>query len=298
VIEGSFGETDQSIDVLAPAKIPVIATAASTQKALTTPGVFVLTNSLSYYGTPIQDAAQAGVKKLDLLVINVPAAAGPAAQLAPLLGSNVGVAVKVVAVPTGTADMSPQVASALKDKPGGFFMLGDPTFCTTALKAVKSLAPTTKVWGIDRCIGPSGGASIPGGYEGVRIVSAADLDTSRPDGAIYAAALAKYGDGEKVESQSGVGYTAVLGMVLALNAAKVTDVTPAAITAGMKAMPATPLPLSAGGTFQCDGKQIQLAPNVCAAGGVISTADKDGKLPTYTAVTPDPKLYTLPGGGS
>ena len=294
VAEGSFGETDSSIDVLSPAKIPVIIAAASTQKSLTTPGVFVLTNSLSYFGTPIADAAKAGVKKLDLMVINVPAAAGPAEQLGPLLGANAGVAVKVVAVPTGTADMSPQVAAALKDKPDGFFMLGDPTFCTSALKAIKTLAPTLKVWGIDRCIGPEGGASIPGGYEGVRIVSAAALDTTTPDGKIYAAAIEKYGNGAKVEAQSGVGYTALLGMATALNAAKITDVTPAGITAAMKAMPASPLPLSAGGTFQCDGKQIALAPNVCAAGGIISTADKDGKLATYEAVPANPDLYKLP----
>ena len=292
--EGSLGEADQSIDVLAPAKIPVISAAVSTQKALTTPGVFVLTNSLSYFGTPIADAAKAGVKKLDLMVINVPAAAGPAQQLAPLLGANAGVQVKVVTVPTGSADMSPQVAAALKDNPDGFFMLGDPTFCTSALKAIKTLAPTKKVWGIDRCIGAAGGASIPGGYEGVRIVSAVALDTTTPDGKIYAAALSKYGKGAKVESQSAIGYTTLLGMATALNAAKITDVTAAGITAGMKAMPQSPLPLSAGGTFQCDGKQLGIVPNVCSSAGIISTADKDGKLATYEAVTPDPKLYTLP----
>ncbi|MCW2527212.1 MAG: hypothetical protein JWM76_2072 [Pseudonocardiales bacterium] len=294
VVEGSFGEVDNSIDVLTPAGIPLAVHGGSTSKALSTPGVFVFSNALSYFGTGVADAAKQGVKKLSVLVIDVPAASGPVKALFPLVSANAGIAVKVTTIAPGTADMTPQVTAANGDSPDAFVMFGDPTFCQSALKAIKTVAPKAKVYGIDRCISSSGASSIPGGFEGVRVVASTDLDTARPDGKIFAAAMSKWGQGADVEAASAVGYAAMLGLVRILNAAKVTDLTPANISAAIKAMSPLEYPLSGGSMFQCNGKQVALGPNICSSDGIIATADKDGNLKTYERVPADPKIYAPP----
>ena len=42
------------------------------------------------------------------------------------------------------------------------------------------------------------------------------------------------------------------------------DVNAQTISAGMAAMPPTPLPLGGGITFQCNGTQVTLAPPICS----------------------------------
>ena len=294
VVEGSFGEADSSIDVLAPAGIPLAVHGTSTTKALTTPNVFVFSNSLSYFGTGVADAAKKGLKKMSVLVIDVPAASGPVKQLFPLVAANAGVSVKITAIAPGTADMTPQVTAANGDNPDAYVLFGDPTFCQSGLKAVKTVAPSAKVYAIDRCISSAGAASVPGGFAGVRVVASTDLDTSKGEGATFKAALDKFGGGAKVEASSSVGYAAMLGVVRILNNAKVTDLTSANISAAIKAMPALVYPVSAGATFQCNGKQVALGPNICSAQGLIATADKDGVLKNFESVAADPKLYAPP----
>jgi len=297
VVEASFGEVDQSITVLSKAKIPLFIHAASTQLALSTPGVFNFTNALSYFGTPMADAKKQGLSSLDMVTIDVPAAAGPAKQLGPLLGSNIGLKVTVTTIPPGTADMTPQIAAANQSKPGDFMLFGDPTFCAGALKAVRTAAPNTPVSMIDRCIAPGAASSVPGGYNGVRVVTTSDLDPSRPDVKIFQAGLEKWGDGAKFGPTAASGWAPMLGMITALNAAKITDLTPAGLTAAIKSAPPTEYPLAGGIQFECNGKQIGISPNICASDGIMATADESGNLSDYERVTADPKLYSLPTGG-
>ncbi len=46
-------------------------------------------------------------------------------------------------------------------------------------------------------------------------------------------------------------------------------------------MPPTPMPLADGVTFQCDGQQVDIAPNICSTDALTTTLDAEGRPTTY-----------------
>lgn len=294
VLGGSIGVLDSVITVLSPAGIPLIMQTAPTQMGLTTPGVFSVFNSLSLFGGPAAWAQDEGMKRVDQVVIAVPAAQG-AAKIGETLFKNAGLQVNTTSVPPGTADMSPQIAGAAEANPDLYHIAGSADFCTSALKAIKTLSPQANVVIIERCIAPGSSSTIPGGYEGVKVSASADLNPDLESVKLFTAVLAKYGDGAPVSSMANSGYSPVLGAINALNAAKVTDVTAAGIMAGMRSAPPIEIPNSNGIMFQCNGKQISFSPNTCSTDGILATADKDGNLSDFQRIPADPSLYTMGG---
>jgi len=287
------GELDNIVDVLSPAKVPLVVQSGVTQKGLTAPGVFSLTNGTAYFAIAAMQAKEENLKNTTAISIGVPAAEGPTRQLGALTFGNSGVDFKVVGIAPGTADMTPQITAASGDA-DNFFVIGNDSFCTSAFKAIRTAKQNVPIFAIDRCITVGGGNSIPNGYEGIDVSTTLNLDPEEPDSKLYSAVLAKYGDGAKFGALSSAGYAPMLAMVKALNAAKVTDPTQETIMAAMKTAPATEYPLTNGIMFQCDGKQIPLSPNICSADGIRATAKKNGELTDFKQVAIDPALYAAP----
>ncbi|MCW2526203.1 MAG: putative branched-chain amino acid transporter, amino acid-binding protein, partial [Pseudonocardiales bacterium] len=269
---------DGTDNALVAGHIPVFLNVGATNAALGTPGIFSMANPLAVYGVPAAYAQQLGVKSATLFVIDVPGAAGPASQLGPLFFKNAGAALKVVAIPAGTPDMSPQVQTSLSSDPKLFYVLGDPTFCTSAIKAMKTLAPTVPISMYSTCIGP--GTNIPGGYAGIKTVATQVLDPDDAEFKLYEAIQAKY-DGAKSLAYGPFGYAPVLGLIRALNAAKLTDTSASGVLAAIKSAPAVPLPLGGGATFQCNGAAVSLSPNVCSSVGALADTDAKGNLTNF-----------------
>ena len=293
VVGPTPGELDSILDVLAPAGIPFIVHSGTTQKGLSTPGLFSLTNGTAYFGIAATEAKKAGYKDTVAVSIGVPAAEGPTKQIGGLIWGNAGVGYNVVGIPPGTADMTPQISSAGADA-DNFFVLGNDSFCTSAFKAIKTTKPNAPIFAIDRCVTIGGGSSIPNGYEGINVATPLDLSPDAPDSQLYSAILAKYGDGAKFGQLSSAGYAPMLGMIKALNAAKLTDPTQQTVMESIKTAPPTEYPLTNGIMFQCNGKQIPISPNICSADGILAKATKDGSLTDFEQVTIDPSLYATP----
>ena len=283
VLGGSPGQTDPVVQVVQPAGIPVGLNVAASSVVLNTPGVFVWGNPLGPFGTPAAYARENNLTKAAVLVIDTPGSVGPAKALAPAFFGNVGATVEVIAIPPGTADMTPQVQSA--DGPDLYHVVGDPTFCTSAIRAIRTVDPDASITAFGRCIGTDKGASIPGGYEGVTIVAQANADPDDEEFRLFRAVLDKYGDGLPVESDSISGYQGMLGFVRAVNAAGGTEVTPAAITEALQNMPATPYPLGGGATFQCNGTAMpDISKNSCSTVGFVADAAADGTLSNFRTI--------------
>lgn len=296
VIEGTLAEVDQTVAVLSPAGIPITAASGSTEVALSSPNYFSLFNGLSYFGVPAADAGEQGIEKAVMVVIGVPGAEGPARAVGTALYANAGVELSVTAVPPGTADMTPQITAASADNPGLYHVFGNESFCTPAIQAIKAVDPDAAITVISQCLSDAGAKSIPGGYEGVRVVTTSDLDPENDETKLFSAILKKYGDGAKESVITASGYSPTLGLINALNAAEITDITAAGVVAALKAAPPTTYPLAAGAQFQCDGKQMAASPNVCSAAGILATATADGQLEDYELIESDPELYTLSAG--
>ncbi len=272
---------DVTIKALTKAGILDFLNVGASPVALSTPGTFSMANPLAVYGVPAAYAQQIGAKNAALLVIDVPGASGPASTLGPLFFKNAGVGLKVVIIAQGTADMTPQVQATLAAHPGLYYVLGDPTFCTSAIKAIKTLAPTTPISMYSTCISPNA-TGIPGGYAGIKTVATQVLQPGDQEYTLFQAIQAKYNG--STASIATFGYAPMLGLIRALNAAKLTDTSAKGVLAAIKAAPAVPLPLGGGATFQCNGKAVSLSPNICSTAGAIADTSANGVLSNFKAI--------------
>jgi ABC-type branched-subunit amino acid transport system substrate-binding protein len=294
VSAGSLGQTDPVLKAINAAGIPLVDILNSSQTVLGSPMNFSLSNPLNPFGGAAIFAKENGIKQVALIVIDVPGAIGPAKQLAPLFFGNAGAQVEVIGIAPGAADATPQIQAAQAKKPGQYHVIGNPAFCGSVVKAIKTLGIDAKITGIDRCLDKTSAASIPGGYEGFVALTPANLDPANDETKLYDAIRETYGSGLETSPDVTVGYQAMLGLIRAVDAGgALTDFTPAGLLAAIKSMPAAPLPLAGGATFQCNGKQVSIAPGVCSTGGITATSDKDGVLSGFKTVE-DPSIYVFP----
>jgi branched-chain amino acid transport system substrate-binding protein len=285
VIAGTLAEADQVISVLSPAGIPGYFSQAASAKGLTSAHVYSLTNALNYFTTPAAYGAGKGYKSANYVVIDVPGAAGPAKATGGDAFKNLGLAYSVTAIAPGTPDMTPQMTAADQKSPAMYAMLGDSTFCTSALKALKTIGTKADIVIAETCVSSAAAGSIPGGYAGVKVVSSQKRDPKDPDYAAYLAALDKYESGTSpTAGNSGIGYAVGLAVVRAANASKITDTSPTGLETAVKTAPALPYPLMGGATFQCNGTAISVSANICSASGLVATLDKDGNQSDYQVV--------------
>jgi branched-chain amino acid transport system substrate-binding protein len=285
VLAGSaVNSTDQLVKVFAAAKLPFVAAAIPAQSALQTPGTFVMANSLYAFGAPASYAKEKGYKHVALIAYGAPSVLGPAENPGRSFYTNVGAVLDIVNVPVGTADMSAQVQTEEGKKPDLYHVIGDPNFCLSAIKAIKGLGVKTEITIIPNCISATNAASIPGGFAGLKTFGTAVLQGQEFEQ--YKAAMKLVTD-LPPDARSVGGWQGVLGFKRAMEASKVTDLTTSSVMTGMQTMPATPFPMGNGKTFQCDGKQTKVAPNICSTFSVIATADKDGNLSDYVALAGD-----------
>ncbi len=281
---GSPGQTDPWLKIVAPAGIPVGMNLVATQATLTTKNVFIWGNPLASFGTPAAFARDKKLTSAAVFVIDVPAASDPAKQLVPPFFANAGAKAEVIAIPPGTADMTPQVQTAQKNKPAMYHVIGDPTFCASAIKAIKALGITAPITALDRCIGADHGASIPGGFAGVDIIAQANVDPSTPEFKLFNAVIGAYGKNLKIDSISMSGYQGMLSLVRGVNSVPGTDVSSAAIATALHTMPPTTYALGGGADFQCNGKANSISPNICSTTGFIADADKQGTLTNFRSL--------------
>jgi ABC-type branched-subunit amino acid transport system substrate-binding protein len=277
VVNSDSGQQGSMLPQLANAGIPVFVGASLDPKTLSTPGIFVMENGLGYgIAGPAKLAQQARYKTAAIIVTDLPAAAGAVRAAAPLFYGRANVKVDVVAIPSATADMTPQIAAELSHKPGQFAIIGVPSFCASAIQAIKSVGFTGGIVVIPGCI-DSTTAKIAGSLQGIKVVTASTSDPNSAEFKLFAAVTNKYATGSELSGPIVDGYQAMVGFGRA--AAGLTgDITRSTITTALKTMKATPMPLADGITFKCDGKQVPIAPNICSTKILAGTLDANGQI--------------------
>jgi branched-chain amino acid transport system substrate-binding protein len=259
VLSGVSGQAGAVYQGIKDAGVPFLQYGALDQGILAGPAasVFVLTNSIATaIAGPAGIAKDAGVKKAGILVIDVPSASGAAKQAAPIFYKNAGVTPDIIVVPPGQADMTPQVQAGISGGDGAFALFGSPPFCTSAIKALTTVGFKGPITAIEQCVDQTSAKATNGGYKGVNVLTS--RNSTNKEYAQYLAVMRKYAKGVDTGGVAPGGYTAVLALVRALP--NLTgDVTAQTISAG----PPTPLPLGGGIMFQCNGKQVSLAPPIC-----------------------------------
>jgi branched-chain amino acid transport system substrate-binding protein len=285
VANADSGQQGSMLPQLATAGIPVFVAASIDPKTLSTPSIFVMENGIAYgLAGPAKLAQRAHYSTAAIVVNDVPAAAGAVRATAPLFYGKAKVKADVVAIPSATADMTPQIEAELSHKPGQFAIIGVASFCASAIQAIKSVGFTGDIVVIPSCT-DSTVSKTAGSLKGVKIITATSNDPKGAEFKLYSAVIARYAPGADLSDAVASGYQAMVGFGRAL-AGLTGDVTSASIRAALKTMKATPIPLADGITFKCDGKQVPIAPNICSTQVLTGTLGADGNIdaPGYSVL--------------
>ena len=290
VVLGSSGVSATEWKVLHDAGVPVV-NHSTTQTDLVqdAKSTFLLGDPQSQTVTlPIAVAKSVGAKEVSFLVVDYPDATDIyKADSTKKAFEKAGIKFDVTAVPLGQADMTPQAQHIVATNPDGVVaIIGSDVTCIPALNALHELGYHGTITTISYCITDAMRKAVPGNVvKGVRFSAEAPFgDTADPSMRQYAAILDKYAKG-KVPFADQPALT-VFESVAAISVGAQDlkgPVTPASVTAAMKAMKTSVLPVSGGRVFRCNGKASAAGPAVCAVSTITGSLDANG-MPTDYAV--------------
>ena len=294
VVEPFTGQGQTEVPTIVGAGIPYITISGASTAELTSPGSFALEGGFpAYLGAMALSAKQHGYKKVDFLVENVPAAIQGAQALGGIVYKAAGVGFTVIPVNPGTADMSPQLQSAVSGGANAVGMVGDVTFCSGFLQAYNTLGLKLPKYVLSTCQDPSilNSATLDKALAGSYITTT--TAASKSDLATYGAIIKKYdpkaNPNPNISSNQADGVTPVLAL-----AAIMKGSTDPATAAGVKKQTETAtnvvIPLSGGLKFTCNGKAIPLLKSVCSSSAAIGIieAGKSGKITGIKVYNPTP----------
>jgi branched-chain amino acid transport system substrate-binding protein len=268
VVEPFTGQGATEVPTITHAGIPYITLSGASEAELTTPGAFDLTGGFpAILGGIALQAKSKGYKKVGFLVENVPAAIQGAQALGGLVFKAAGVGFEVIPVNVGTADMTPQLQSAVSGGVDAVGMVGDVTFCSSFLQAYTALASTIPKYVLSTCFDPSilDSPSLDKALKGSYVATSAPSARER---ALYAAMTKKYAPkvnpNPDISSNNVSGVTPILAL-LGIMKGHTGPLTAAAVLQSTETATNVTLPFSGGTTFSCNGKAIQLLKSVCSA---------------------------------
>ena len=294
VVEPFTGQGQTEVPTIVGAGIPYITMSGASTPELTSPGAFALEGGFpAALGAMALSAKQHGYKHVSYLVDNVPAAIQGAQVLGGLVFKAAGVGFTVIPVNSGTADISPQLQSAVSSGADAVGFVGDVSLCSSFLQAYNTLSLKLPRYVLSTCQDPSilNSATLDKALAGSYIVTT--TKSSHSDLALYAAIMKKFAP--KVNSDPNVSSNQASGLapVLAL-AAIMKGSTQPVTAAGVKTQTQTAtnvvIPLSGGIPFTCNGTAIPLLKSVCSSASAIGViqSGKAGKITGIKVYNPTP----------
>ncbi|OHV48825.1 ABC transporter substrate-binding protein [Pseudofrankia sp. BMG5.36] len=283
VLIGTSGVVDDAWKPLGEAKIPVMLYGSSDPALLSSQTTFSLGNpTFPVIDLPIQVAKDEGNKKVTAIVIDVPAALHSAQEVAPPLFAKAGIGYDLIRVAPGTADMTPQMQQVVSNGSDEVFIIGNDSFCISAMNGLKAVGFTGTISAISQCVTDATRKSVPGAtLKGMVVSATAPVGPDSPSMRLYQKVVDTYGtDIDTSVQDSMIAFMLTAGLQTALDGIS-GDITPATVTSTIKAMKETELPGGAGLKFRCNGKADPANPAVCVLGGLTTTLDDKGQPAAY-----------------
>jgi branched-chain amino acid transport system substrate-binding protein len=284
VLVGLVSDADHYVPTLKAAGIPWVNIGGTTASEFSDQNSFLITGGLvSELGAMAEYLKARKITNIDIFVINLAAATSSFSGIGKVIFQKAGVTFHLVPIPPETADATPQVTAALAASPApqGFVVIGDQPTCEGILGPLHTANVTSKpvLVGTD-CATPTVLKALPVATNGELVALTDEL--SGPDYQRYLAVLQKYDPNASADAASGLsGYQLVLAFANAMNKAKLSAATPAAVTSALRAAKQVTLPLLPDATFSCDGTAIPVLPTVCSGAAVLATVS-NGTFTDYT----------------
>jgi branched-chain amino acid transport system substrate-binding protein len=280
--------------VLQPAGIPVLFYGSGSKKVLDDgkTGFSIGGPAALLVDFPAGLAKAKNVKKVTAVVIDVPAATdfykdGSASF------EKAGLDLKLVRVPPGTADMTPQMQQVVSNNADGVVtVVGNDSFCIAAFNGLRTAGFKGTVAAIPQCITDATKKAVPADFlKGMQIGATTMFpDTSDPSITQYLAVLDAYG-AKSVDHGDTNGAT-TFSTVAALGVATAGlkgDATPATVAAAIKSMKESVIPGTGGLKFRCNGKADPTGgAAICSRALFAATLDASGKPSGFKKLNDDP----------
>jgi len=240
----------------------------------------------------VQAAKDANKTKITAMVIDVPAATDIYKSAAPLIKAKYGMDLTMVPIALGTPDMTPQAQKIVNGgDPGVVNVLGNDTFCIAAFNALRAVGYKGPITTASVCISAATLKAVPADYlKGMELSYTGPVgDNSNPSTILYNTVMKTY-----ETAPIDLTRTTGISMFIIANALEFGvqgisgPITPATVTATMKAMAWKLLPGAGGLHFRCNGKADPVNPGVCVPGVLISSLDATGQPTTFRLATDDP----------
>lgn len=271
VVIGSTGFGANMVPIITKAGIPYVSVTGAAVPELTTAGAFMWSGGYNATLTGFAKyAAQHGYKKITAYVIDVPAALAGASQLGNPLFKAEGVGLSIEPVPAGVPDATSQVTAGLQGNPGAVAVIADEGTCTSILKALNVVSPSTPALVNTSCMTTSAVQALGSAMNGVKVFGASAPQADDTEAQLYRYVMAKYAPKANTTGYTVTGYQSMLGLIRATAGLTGTP-TPASIMAAIKAAKNVALPDGAGLRFTCNGKAIPTLPSVCSSSEVVVT---------------------------
>jgi branched-chain amino acid transport system substrate-binding protein len=239
----------------------------------------------TFFGLPIAVAEDESADKIAFVVIDVPQAVEIIEGDGAALLENAGVEYEVVRVPIGTADMTSQMQQVKDSGAGVVQVIGNDAFCIAAFQGLAAVAYDGSITAITQCITDGTREAMPGGLEGINVLSTLALGaTDDPTYELYQAVMTTYGeDVEDIDNLIAMGgYAAVASLATALQDISGDDITTESVIEAIRAMPDSEYPGGGGITYQCGGSADPDIPPVCTNQWLRTELDADGEPTSYS----------------
>ncbi|HEX2782522.1 MAG TPA: ABC transporter substrate-binding protein, partial [Ilumatobacteraceae bacterium] len=207
-----------------------------------------------------------GVKKINLLNLDIPAAPVFEAVVRSVAAANGATLDKVVSLPLTATDVTAQMAAVSQGNPDVIMAVTTAQLCVPVSQAHASLAASTKLFLPGICGSPqtleAGGSSIDGAYLGFGSLN--PYDTSKADVATFRRALDTYATEKVPLSQFATNsFTAVINLKNVIDGLDPAAVTAAAISTAVRG--GVNVPSFMTDAYTCD-ERLAFSPVTCSRG--------------------------------
>jgi branched-chain amino acid transport system substrate-binding protein len=142
---------------------------------------------------------------------------------------------------------------------------------------------------VSQCLSDATRKAIPGAdLAGIKVATSAPIGTKDPGIELFNAVMKTYAPTVPVEKVGAVSMYQTLMSLSEVLQTYTGDLTPANITAAMKAAPQMEIPASGGIGFRCNGTASSFAPAVCAKATLATTLGSNGEATTYKLLNNGP----------
>ncbi|PYE12196.1 amino acid/amide ABC transporter substrate-binding protein (HAAT family) [Williamsia limnetica] len=273
------------LPILSGAGIPYTGPVGVTPIELTSPDSYMYTAGLPGVLSGMAEySAKNGIKKIALLSGDGGGTPAAISAIGTPIFQAAGLELKVVPIPSGVPDPTPQVTAGLSDNPDAVAIVGDANMCITVLKTIQTVAPGKERFVVPTCVAPEVVEAVGGSViEGIMDFTTVDLYSEEPDSVLYRSVMAQYAPDTDIRGYGYTGYQGVMGLYRVIQ--NLTgDVTPAAVTEALRTAKNIPLPLGTGLTFTCDGTAIPQLKSICSKSLLIGEVDSQGRPQNLTPV--------------